>query len=160
MKAAVLTVSDRVSRGEAIDSSGPAVVAALVELGFDTTDAEVVADGVDPVAEALRRLTDRASLVVTTGGTGFSPRDLTPEATRTVIERDAPGLAEAMRSATFGVNPHGMLSRGVCGIVGGSLIVNLPGSVRGATESLAVIAPALKHAVELLVAASTDHNVR
>lgn len=160
MRAAVLTVSDRVSRGEAVDGSGPAVAADLRALGFEVTGVTVVPDGVDTVSEALRALCAEASLVVTTGGTGLGPRDLTPEATALVLERQAPGLAEAMRSATFGSNPHGMLSRGVCGIVGSTLVVNLPGSVKGATESLAVIAAALPHAVELLVAAPSDHNAQ
>jgi len=106
----------------------------------------------------LRELAASVSLVVTTGGTGFSPRDLTPEATRSVIEREAPGLAEAMRAETYGKNPHGMLSRGCAGIVGSTLIVNLPGSVRGATESLETVAPALMHGVELLNATASDHN--
>ncbi len=98
-------------------------------------------------------------LIVTTGGTGFAARDLTPEATAAVVERPAPGLAEAMRAATFGVNPHGMLSRGIAGISGRTLIVNLPGSVRGVEESLEVIGPALRHGVELLSNAESDHNI-
>ena len=107
----------------------------------------------------LRRGVERGyPLVVTTGGTGMAPRDLTPEATRTVIEREAPGLAEAMRAATFGVTPHGMLSRGVCGIAGTTLIVNLPGSVTGVVESLAVVLPALPHALELLRGDPTEHG--
>jgi molybdopterin adenylyltransferase len=154
----VITVSDRVSRGEAEDRSGPAVAAALVGLGFGDVTVHVVPDGVDSVAAALRSRAAEVPLVVTTGGTGFAPRDLTPEATRLVIEREAPGLAEAMRAVTFGRNPHGMLSRGVCGIVGSTLIINLPGSVKGATESLDAIAPALTHGLELLRATETDHN--
>ena len=119
-----------------------------------------VVDGV-LTARTLRTAVERGyPLVVTTGGTGMAPRDLTPEATRSVIEREAPGLAEAMRAVTFGVNPHGMLSRGVCGIAGSTLIVNLPGSVRGARESLEVVAPALKHGLELLSATESDHNAR
>lgn len=155
--AIVLTVSDRVSRGEAEDRSGPAAVAALTEIGFDCAPT-LTADGVTQVEEALRAamLSDPA-LIVTTGGTGMAPRDLTPEATARVIERPAPGLAEAMRADTFGKNPHGMLSRGVCGISGQTLIVNLPGSVSGVTESLAVLADALPHAVRLLRSAPTDH---
>lgn len=159
MRAAVITVSDRVSRGEAEDRSGPAVAAALEGLGFADITVHVVPDGVEPVEAALRSRAVEAALVVTTGGTGFGPRDLTPEATRLVIEREAPGLAEAMRAATFGRNAHGMLSRGVCGIVGTTLIINLPGSVKGATESLDAVAPALRHGLELLRAAETDHNV-
>lgn len=159
MKAAVVTVSDRVSRGDAEDRSGPALVAKLGDLGFDAS-LSVVPDGVDAVATELRRLAGSVAVIVTTGGTGFSPRDVTPEATRLVIEREAPGLAEAMRAVTFGVNPHGMLSRGVCGIVGSTLIVNVPGSVRGAIESIEVVAPALRHGLELLSATESDHNAR
>lgn len=158
MRAAVVTVSDRVSRGDAEDRSGPAVARVLGDLGFEVGDVVVVPDGVDPVAAAIGRLAESADLVVTTGGTGFGPRDLTPEATRRVIDRDAPGLAEAMRAATFGKNPHGMLSRAVCGIVGSTLVVNLPGSERGAVESLEAVAPALRHGVELLIATPSDHN--
>ena len=121
---------------------------------------EVVPDGVAPVVAGLERWVGTVPLVVTTGGTGFSPRDLTPEATLAVIEREAPGLAEAMRADAVSRTPNGMLSRGVCGIAGGTLIVNLPGSVRGATESLQVIGPALRHAVELLRAFPSDHNGR
>lgn len=156
MKARVITVSDRVSRGEAEDRSGPAAAAILRGLGFEV-DGVVVADGVGSVTGALRTAASRADLVVTTGGTGMSPRDLTPEATRSVIDREAPGLAEAMRSVTFGVNPHGMLSRGVCGMVESTLVLNLPGSVRGVEESLGVVGPALVHAVELLGDQRTEH---
>jgi len=157
VRALVITVSDRVSRGEAEDRSGPAAVEALVAAGFET-GSTVVADGVESVATVLRSsVAEGFDLVVTTGGTGMSPRDLTPEATRSVIEREAPGLAEAMRAATFGVNPHGMLSRGVCGIVGATLIINLPGSVRGVVESLEIVIPALRHAVELIAQTPTEH---
>lgn len=158
MRAFVITVSDRVSRGEAVDKSGPAAVARLESLGFDVTGNRVVPDGVESVVGALGDAVAGNDLVVTTGGTGFAPRDLTPEATSKVLERPAPGLAEAMRAATFGRNPHGMLSRGVAGITGSALIVNLPGSVRGVEESLDVIAPALRHAIELLIGGQTDHN--
>lgn len=157
MKAVVVTVSDRVSRGEAEDRSGPAAVRMLESFGF-TTQRDLVQDGVEPVATVLRAWIGRTvDLVVTTGGTGFGPRDMTPEATALVIDRPAPGLAEAMRSATFGVNSHGMLSRGLAGIAGSALVVNLPGSVAGVEESLAVIGPALSHAVELLSARPSDH---
>lgn len=158
MKAAVITVSDRVSAGTAEDRSGPAAAAALIALGFSVGDVVVVPDGVESVGGALRELIGTVALVVTTGGTGFSPRDLTPEATTGVIERPAPGLAEAMRAATFGKNPHGMLSRGVAGIAGETLIVNLPGSVRGVEESLDTIGPALRHGIELLLSTGSDHN--
>ena len=158
MKALVLTVSDRVSRGEAEDGSGPAAASVLTDLGFET-DIDVIPDGVDSVQRAIRSAVGSGiGLVITTGGTGFGHRDLTPEGTATVIERSAPGIVEAMRAATFGVNPHGMLSRGIAGIAGRSLIVNLPGSVKGVQESLEVIAPALRHAIELLHGADGTHE--
>lgn len=159
MKAVVLTVSDRVSRGEAEDRSGPAAAELLSELGFAVEEIRVVADGVDPVSEALKEMIPSANLIITSGGTGFSQRDVTPEATSRVIERSAPGIAEAIRAATFAKNPHGMLSRGIAGICGTTLIVNLPGSEKAVRESIAVVAPALRHAVELLVAPDSDHNV-
>lgn len=145
--AAVVTVSDSVAAGTAEDRSGPVAAQALEALGFDVIGITIVPDGVDSVAGALRNLAETVDLVVTTGGTGLSARDLTPEATRAVIDREVPGLSEAMRSATFGVVPHGMLSRGVSGLVGTCLVVNLPGSVRAVTEGLEVIGPALPHAV-------------
>jgi molybdenum cofactor synthesis domain-containing protein len=157
MKAVVITVSDRVSAGEAEDRSGPSAAAMLSRLGF-TTDVRVVPDGVDSVEVALRSAAaEGAALVVTTGGTGMATRDLTPEATRRVIDREAPGLAEAMRAATFGVNPHGMLSRGMSGVAGSTLIINLPGSVAGVEESLEVVGPALRHAVDLIQGEPTEH---
>ena len=156
--AAVLTVSDRVSRGKAEDRSGPRAASVLAELGFEVQEQMVVPDGIEPVREALVTLAESVSLIVTTGGTGLAPRDLTPEATLSVIDREAPGIAEAMRAVTYGVNPHGMLSRGVAGSVGSTLIVNLPGSVKGVEESLDAVGTALRHGVELLLAAETDHN--
>lgn len=158
MRAAVITVSDRVSRGEAEDRSGPEAAAALNALGFEVSSVTVVADGRDTVASALTELVGVVDLIITTGGTGFSPRDLTPEGTSAVVERPAPGLVEAMRTATFGANPHGMLSRAIAGIASSTLIVNLPGSVNGVRESLGVIGPALRHGVELLSDARSDHN--
>lgn len=158
MRAVVVTVSDRVSRGETEDRSGPAAVAKLAEYGIADVPVEVVADGVASVQEVLAALAASNDLIVTTGGTGFSPRDLTPEATRLVIDREAPGLAEAMRAVTFGKMPHGMLSRGVAGIAGSTLIINLPGSVTAVEESLDVVGPALRHAIELLIGDQTDHN--
>ena len=157
--AVVLTVSDRVARGEAEDRSGPRAAELLGDLGFEVTSVEVVEDGVSSVSTALRRIVATGvPLIMTTGGTGFSQRDETPEATNAVIERPAPGLVEAMRAATFGVNPHGMLSRAVAGIVGSTLIVNLPGSVKGVEESIAVIGRSLHHGVELLFDPQSDHN--
>lgn len=130
----------------------------LEEHGFRVVERRIIPDGVDPVAEAIADLATGTDLVVTTGGTGLGPRDLTPEGTAMVIEREAPGLAEAMRAVTFGKNPHGMLSRGLAGTVGNTLVINLPGSPRGVEESLDVILPGLDHGIALLVNEPTDHN--
>lgn len=158
MIARILTVSDRVSRGEAHDRSGPAAQAFLEMMGFETT-VTVVPDGIEPVREALLTFVEEdAEIVVTTGGTGFAPRDLTPEATSSVIQRPAPGLAEAIRRAGPDDNPHVKLSRGVAGIAESTLIVNLPGSVRAVEESLEAIADALPHALSLLRSRPSDHD--
>ena len=156
--AAVVTVSDRVSAGTAEDRSGPAAIALLESIDLDVLEYRVIPDGIESVANALTEIAGTVDLILTTGGTGLTPRDLTPEGTKAVLEREAPGLAEAMRAVTFGENPHGMLSRGVAGTVGATLVVNLPGSIRGVQESLAVILPALSHGIELLVQGSSDHN--
>jgi molybdenum cofactor synthesis domain-containing protein len=152
LQAKVLVVSDGVVAGTRTDSAGPRVVARLVDAGYAVVDHAVTADGIDEVAGALRDLTAGfAGLVVTTGGTGFGPRDLTPEGTRMVIDREAPGLAEAMRRASDRPEqPFGMLSRGVCGAVGAALVCNLPGSGNGAVECVEVILPAVPHALDLL----------
>ncbi len=154
----MLTVSDGVSQGTREDTSGELAASMLEEHGFRVVERRVIPDGVDPVAEAIADLATGTDLVVTTGGTGLGPRDLTPEGTAMVIEREAPGLAEAMRAVTFGKNPHGMLSRGLAGTVGNTLVINLPGSPRGVEESLDVILPGLDHGIALLVNEPTDHN--
>ena len=150
--AKVLTVSDGVAEGTRDDASGRALVEQLTAAGYEVVAQLVSADGVEPVAVALRELTDAfAGLVVTTGGTGFGPRDLTPEGTRAVIERDAPGIAEAIRRASDGDGRgFGMLSRGRAGTRGSALICNLPGSANGACEGLAVLLPIVPHALDLL----------
>lgn len=156
MKAGVLTVSDRVSRGQAEDVSGPTAIAILAGLGFEV-DWRVVADERDQIQSALREWVDSGlNLIVTTGGTGFGPRDVTPEATAELIERPAPGLVEAARAASK--HPKAMLSRGVAGIVGSTLVINLPGSTSGVEESLDVIRPALVHGVSLITDAGAPHE--
>ncbi len=152
--AKVLTVSDGVIAGTRVDASGEALVELLVASGFEVVAQQVVADGTESVAAALTALSDGfAGLVVSTGGTGFAPRDQTPEGTRLVIEREAPGLAEAMRL----VNPLGRLSRGIVGVRGQSIICNTPGSPKGCVEQLAAILDVLPHALRLLADAPTSH---
>jgi len=149
---AILTISDRCARGEREDRSGPAVREVLTALpGAHVVAEDIVPDDLPAIEAALRRwVTARIDLVLTTGGTGFSPRDVTPEATRRVIERETPGLAEAMRAASLGRTPHAMLSRAVAGIAGSTLIVNLPGGPRAARENLEAILPALPHGLAKL----------
>jgi molybdopterin adenylyltransferase len=155
--AVVVTVSDGVARGVREDASGRAIAALLQSSGFVVTGREVVPDEPDQIGSLLRRLRDQdVPLVVTTGGTGLGPRDVTPEATRATIDREAPGLAEEMRAAGRGSTPFAALSRGVAGVAGSTLIVNLPGSEKGAVESLAAILPVLPHALDLL-AGDTVH---
>ena len=151
-RAKVLTVSDGVADGTREDKSGRVLVERLTEAGYAVEEQRVCADGVESVASALRELTDGfAGLVVTTGGTGFGPRDLTPEGTRAVIEREAPGIAEAIRRVSdAGDRGFGMLSRGVAGTRGRVLICNLPGSSGGAREGLDVVLPIAAHALDLL----------
>lgn len=152
--AKVLTVSDGVIHGTREDKSGGALVELLSANGYEIVEQRVVADGVDNVAPALIDMSeDFNGLVVTTGGTGFGPRDLTPEATRTVLEREAPGIAEAMRL----VNPLGRLSRAVAGTRGTALIVNAPGSPKGAVETVAAVVDVIPHAIRLMASTPTDH---
>ncbi|HYN26229.1 MAG TPA: MogA/MoaB family molybdenum cofactor biosynthesis protein [Pyrinomonadaceae bacterium] len=152
LRAVVITVSDRSALGEQEDASGPALVELLCKAGADIVAHEVVSDDLDPLADKLREFAERSdvNLIITTGGTGLGPRDNTPEATLRVIEREAPGLAEAMRLETLRHTPMAMISRGVCGICSGTLIINLPGSPKAVGESFAVIRPVLAHAVALL----------
>jgi molybdopterin adenylyltransferase len=158
IRAVVLTVSDRSARGEREDESGPVLAELLREAGANVVAQEVVSDELEPLAAKLRELADRAdvNLVLTTGGTGLGPRDNTPEATRAVVEREAPGIPEAMRAETLRQTPTAMLSRAACGTRSGALLVNLPGSPRAVRECFAVIRPVLAHAVAQL--AGGDHK--
>jgi len=154
LQAKVLTVSDGVVAGTREDRSGDAVAARLEEAGFSVVDRQVTADGTDRVAHGLRQLCRGfRGLVVTTGGTGFAPRDQTPEGTRAVLDREAPGLAEAMRLTS----PLGRLSRAVAGTLGNALVLNTPGSSTGAVETLDAVLDVLPHALRLLADAPTQH---
>ena len=149
--AAVITVSDRASRGEYSDRSGPAVAELLTAAGYDVIHTLIIPDEKNNIIEALTaQCTAGTNLIVTTGGTGFAPRDVTPEATREVIERECPGIAEYMRMKSAVLTPRAILSRGVAGICCGSLILNLPGSPRGAAENLAFVIDYLEHGLEML----------
>ena len=156
--ACVVTASDRSHRGEREDLSGPAVAALLIEHGFEVAR-EIVPDERPVIAALLRRVAaEGVSLVVVTGGTGLGPRDVTPEATRDVIDREVPGLAEAMRAAGRASTPMADLSRGVCGLLGTTLVIDLPGSPRGAVESLAAIIGLLPHALDLAAGGADGHG--
>ena len=157
MRAAVLTVSDGVAAGEREDRSGDELARLLQADGYDVVR-RVVADERPVVAEAVTRLAGEVSLVLTTGGTGLAARDVTPEATLDVVERVAPGIAEALRADSIAKTPHGLLSRGVAGVRGRALIVNLPGSPGGCRDGYAVLRPALEHALHLLVGEETAHR--
>ena len=148
----ILTLSDRSARGERVDSSGPALAVLIQTEGWMVTKQSLLPDDEAAIRSQLVAWADSGDMdvILTTGGTGFSPRDVTPEATRAVIDRESPGLAEAMRAASLNITPHAMLSRVVTGIRGRTLIINLPGSPKGAVENLQVVVPVLPHAVQLL----------
>src|ERR1043165_6639763 len=158
--AVVITASDARARGERDDKSGELLVELLTATGAQIIAKEILNDDLDPLADKIREYADRpdVNLIITTGGTGFGPRDNTPEATLRVIERAAPGMAEAMRMETLNITPMAMISRGVCGIRSGCLIVNLPGSPKAVRESFAVIEPVLHHAIALLEGKSQSHH--
>lgn len=152
IKVAILTISDRSSKGERDDLSGPRISEQITNRGWSVIKADILSDDREAITSYLVGICDsgEADLILTTGGTGFAPRDQAPEATQAVIERAAPGLAEAMRLASLKKTPHAMLSRGIAGIRGRTLIVNLPGAPRAASENLEVILPVLEHAIALL----------
>ena len=156
-KAIVITISDKGARGERVDTSGPALVRMLQEI-YDVGDVIIVPDEMEFIAAAMKREIDKHSvdLVVTTGGTGVSKRDVTPEATRMVIDRELPGFAEIIRSESYKITPHGIISRGICGIRNESIIINLPGSEKAATECLGFVLRAIPHALSKIKGDSAD----
>ena len=163
IRVAILTVSDRSARNERPDLSGPALQQLAQELGWQTVYSAIVPDVLEDIQRVMIAWCDLqgdVDLVLTSGGTGFAPRDITPEATLAVIDRNAPGLAEAMRQESLKITPHAMLSRAVCGIRRQTLIINLPGSPKAAVENLKILLPVLPHAVELLHNSSSaeDHH--
>ena len=161
IRAIVITVSDACSRGERKDASGETLAELLKEIGAEVVAAEIVSDDLEPLSETLRQFAARpdVNLIITTGGTGLGPRDNTPEATLSVIEREASGIAEAMRIETLANTRMAMLSRGVCGVRSGTLIINLPGSPKAVRENFAVIKPVLNHAIAL-ISGRTDHTAQ
>jgi molybdopterin adenylyltransferase len=156
VKAAVLTVSDGVAAGTRADESGE-LLANLLEADGYEVERRIVPDVADEIAHAVTVLATDAALVLTTGGTGVAPRDVTPEATSSVLERLAPGISEAIRADAIAKTPHGLLSRGVAGVRGTALVVNLPGSSGGCRDGYAVLRPALEHALHLLSDKTTEH---
>ena len=158
IKAVVITVSDRGSRGERVDGSGPEIARMLQTAGMEIVGRQIVPDEQADIRRLLIEWSDQrcVDLILTTGGTGVSPRDVTPDATREVIEREIPGMAEAMRRHSAAVTPHAMISRALAGIRGRTLIINLPGSPKGARENLGVVLPALTHAIEKIKGDETE----
>jgi molybdopterin adenylyltransferase len=156
-RAAVLTVSDGVDMGTRDDASGDLLDELLAAEGFEVLR-RVVPDERDAIAEAIEELAEDARLVLTTGGTGVGPRDVTPEATASVLERMVPGIAEAIRADSIDKTPHALLSRGIAGVRGTTLVVNLPGSTGGCRDGFAILQPALRHALELLAGEETAHR--
>ncbi|MDI6892561.1 MAG: molybdopterin adenylyltransferase [Actinomycetota bacterium] len=152
VRIAILTISDKGSRGERADESGKLIQEMVGEVGAEVVSYQIVPDEKSVIAKDLRLLADRdrVDLILTTGGTGLSPRDVTPEATMSVIDKEVPGFAEAMRQKSLQITPHAMLSRAVSGVRGATLIINLPGSPKGVKECLEVILPALPHGIEIL----------
>ena len=157
MRAAVLTVSDGVSAREREDESGDVLAELLAGGGYEV-ERRVVPDDREAIADAIVELAENASLVLTTGGTGLGPRDVTPEASAEVVDRPAPGIAEAIRADSIAKTPHGLLSRGIAGVRDRTLVVNLPGSPGGCRDGFAVLQPALRHALELLAGEQTAHR--
>jgi molybdopterin adenylyltransferase len=157
VRAAVLTVSDGVVAGTREDRSGDLLAGLLESDGYEV-ERRTVADEAGEIAAAIVDLAEAANVVLTTGGTGVAPRDVTPEATRSVIDREAPGIAEAIRADSLAKTPHALLSRGVAGVHGRTLVVNLPGSPGGCRDGFAVLRPALGHALELLAGEQTAHR--
>jgi len=157
VRAAVLTVSDGVAAGVREDRSGDLLADLLAQEGFEVERA-VVADELEEIEAAIAGLSDRTTLVLTTGGTGLAPRDVTPEATESMLDRQAPGIAQAIRADAIAKTPHGLLTRGIAGVRGRTLVVNLPGSPGGCSDGFAVLRPALRHALQLIADEPTEHR--
>ncbi len=158
IKAAILTISDKGSRGERVDGTGPAVKEILEKNDYEVNYYKVIPDEQEQIEAELKYICDelKINLVLTNGGTGFSKRDVTPEATRNVIEKHVPGIGEVMRASSLKITPKAMLSRAIAGIRGDSLIINLPGSPKGASENLEVVMPALRHGLEILIGEASE----